>query len=163
MRRHGPHPPAFGARADSADGDRACSAFRPAGEVLGGEHPLSRTVSALDAVTRHVLTAGGLLAVGAAAAAIGATWGAPLTVAAGAVLLALAAASGLLVSTRAAHARALIEQGGEDVPVAAVRRERDRLLDHGRRADTARLLERIADRRAEPWPAGPVRPLHAGG
>jgi hypothetical protein len=51
--------------------------------------------------------------------------GLTLTAAAGAVLLALVAAAGVLVANQGQHARALIEQGDEDVPIAAVRRQRD--------------------------------------
>ena len=160
MKRHPPHSPLVGVPAGSPDADGARGDCRPAAEVLGAEHPLSRTESALQAVTRHMLTVGALLLVGAAASAAGATWGAPLTAAAGAVLLTLAAATGLLVANRGERARALIEHGDENLPIAAVRRERDRLLDDERRAELARLLDRIADRRVEPSPPGPVRPLY---
>ncbi len=52
----------------------------------------------------------GLLTVGVAAAATGATWAGPLTAAAGAVHLAVAAATRLLATSRGAHARTLIER-----------------------------------------------------
>jgi hypothetical protein len=158
MKRHAPHPPALGTR--SAHADRASRAFRPAGEVLGAEDPLCRTVSALQAVRRHMLTVGALLSVGAAGSAAGAIWGPSLTAAAGAILLTLAAAAGVLVAHRAGHARALIEQGDEHLPIAAVRRERDRLLDDDGRADVAGLLDHIAGQGTEPWPPGAVQPLY---
>ena len=50
--------------------------------------------------------------------------------------------------------------GDEDVPIAAVRRQRERLLDDDGRADLARLLDRIAGHSTEPWPPGVVRPLY---
>jgi hypothetical protein len=158
MKRHAPH--TFDACACSADAAHARLACRPAREVLGAEHPLSRAVSALRAVTRHMLTIGALLSVGTVASVAGATWGEPLTAAAGAVLLTLAAAAGVLVATRGRHARALIEHGDEDLPIAAVRRQRQRLLDDDRRTHLARLLDRIARQSTEPWPPGPVRPLY---
>lgn len=160
MRRHVPHLPAFGARAGSGDAGRPRLACRPADEVLGAEHPLSRTVSALQAVTRHMLTVGALLSVGAVASAAGATWGQPLTAAAGAVLLTLAAAAGVLVASQGDHARALIEHGDENLPIPAVRHERERLLDDDRRADLAGLIDRIVREGTEFSAPGPIRPLY---
>jgi hypothetical protein len=111
MTRHAPHLPAFDAHACAPDADPARLACRAAAEVLGAEHALSRAVSAFQAVTRHMLTVGALLSVSAVAWVVGATWAAPLTAAAGAVLLTLAAAAGVLVANQGAHALALIEHG----------------------------------------------------
>jgi hypothetical protein len=160
MKRRATHRPALGACAGSADADRAPRPCRPAGEVLGAEHPLSRTASALHAVKRHMLTVGALLSGGAAGSAAGATWAEPLTAAAGAVLVTLAAAARVLAANQGEHARALIERGDENLQIPAVHRQRERLLDDDGRGDLAGLLDHLARQGMRSSPPGPVRPLY---
>ena len=110
--------------------------------LLGAEHPLVRALDALDVLTRQTLAATGALAACALAAAAGATWARPAALGAAAVLVVLGALAAALLGEARRRALDLIVEGRERLPLAAVARERRRLLQPQTRA---RLATGLAD------------------
>jgi hypothetical protein len=116
--------------------------------LLGAEHPLTTALNDVATSARQfgaVATVGGA---GVVASAAGNTFGTAVALAAGCVAIALGVR--LLVTRDRARERArdAIIAGEEDLPVALVRRERDRLLSPDVRELLANIYEDLA-RRAE--------------
>jgi hypothetical protein len=116
--------------------------------LLGREHRLTAALTDVTATVRQmgaVATAGG---VGLLAHAAGSSFGTALALAAGFVAMVLAGR--LLIALERARQRAcdVIIEGGEDLQVALVQRQRHRLLSSDLRAMLATMYEDLA-RRAE--------------
>lgn len=115
-----------------------------AGEVLGVDHPLNRSLAASRTVTRQAMVCAAFLAgvLAAAAPRVGrAGW---LAASAAVVDLALLALLGVLASERRRQARELIiERGRADL--AELQAERRRLLAPAYRHRLARRLQRALD------------------
>jgi hypothetical protein len=130
--------------------------------VLGPEHPLARVTTQLSVATEQCVAASVMLALGTVALIHDMPLGAPLAVASVAVLAALLARLGALCAASNRRALELIALGRGDLPVAAVVRVRQRLLDPANRERLARALDVI---RAEAGrPAGechPIPPLYS--
>ena len=128
--------------------------------VLGADHPLARALELQTVLARDLLaitlltvaTASGLAALPRPAVAIAA-----------AVACLLAAATLAARATVRGRARDLIAEGREDVPVAAVARECERLLGLRHRQMLARSLRRLRVAAEGPPPSRSrgTRPLHA--
>ena len=102
--------------------------MRRASAVLGSNHPFVRTTERLESVERQAL---GVAAVSVGSAAV--------------VLLELIAISVACRDGQRDQAIALILEGREDVPVAAVQDQRRRLLDGQTRTTLARNFEVMID------------------
>jgi hypothetical protein len=117
--------------------------------LLGCEHPLTTALDDVATTARHigaVATAGGA---GLLASAAGSTFGAAVALAAGCVATGLGLRL-LLARGRARNrARDAIATGEQYLPVAVVRRERERLVKPHVREELAGIYEDLA-RRAEP-------------
>jgi hypothetical protein len=110
----------------------------PVDELLGPGHPLARDLASRAAVARDgpvVLVAG---ACGIVAALSGLSWGVPVVLSAAAALVLLGGTEMVVRARERTHARALILEGREQLPLPAVERERRRLL-------SPRLRRRLAD------------------
>lgn len=110
--------------------------------LLGAEHPLVRALNALAVLTRQMLAVTGALAACAVAAVGGATWARAAVLAAAAVLVVLGAVAAAVLRQARRRALGLIVDGRERLPLAALERERRRLLKPRARA---RLATGLAD------------------
>ena len=108
--------------------------------ALGFEHPLS-CLARRWVVVRRQTSSVGLVLVGSGlvAAVTGASWTRSLVLAAAIVFAALLALAAMVHHATRREARVLIMDGGENVPLRAVARERRRLL-------SARSREQLASR-----------------
>jgi hypothetical protein len=111
--------------------------------VLGPEHPLARATTQLCVATKRCLAASVMLGLGVVALIYDMPLGVPLAVAAAAILTALIARIGALRAASNREALELIAQGREELPVEAVVRVRQRLLDPADRERLARALDVI--------------------
>jgi hypothetical protein len=130
-------------------------------ELLSPDHPLVRTSSDLSASLRQVAAVSAVLVGSLLALVLGTGAAVTLVIGAAIVLLALLAIAGQLWDRRRRAARDLVLEGRETLPVAAVQRERRRLLEERTRGYVARSLERVLQhvtRRPTPIPPS-VRPL----
>jgi hypothetical protein len=110
-------------------------------------------------LTRSLVVAT-LLCAGVAALLDGLSVGLSLTVAATVTKAASAARAALLAETSREHALDLITEGGGDLPIGAVARQRRRLLDPTRRLGLASAFEAIRDEALHPPPRYTrVRPI----
>jgi hypothetical protein len=125
---------------------------------LGPDHPLARAQDTLTAVAWQLLATMCVLAASLIALAGGAMWAPGIAASAGLVLLALGALAALLRQRRREHVLALIAEGHEALPVAAVERERGRLLDRRTRSCLAASFESLVAEAAKP-PGMPGPPL----
>jgi hypothetical protein len=123
--------------------------------LLGADHPLVRALDALAVGIRQTLAAAGALATCAVAAAGGATWARAAGLSAAAVLFALVALAAGLRQKARRRALDLILEGREGLPLAAVERERRRLLKRRTRARLAASLARLLEEALTP-PRPPV-------
>ena len=143
---------------------RPMSTHQPADArwVLDPDHPLARVIAQLSMAERRCLVVSGALVVGACALVSDVGVGAPLTVAATIVLVALLVRIGALTAARDRRAVELIAEGRGALPVGAVARMRRRLLDPAQRARLARTLDMIRTEAMRPQSqCHPVRPLYS--
>jgi len=126
--------------------------------LLGEDHPLVRALDVSVAVRRHSRVAVTALGVGLIGVAVHVSWATALVAGAAGVLVSLVAAGALLRRRRSTLAIALIAEGREDLPLAPVERERERLLSRRTRSTLARSLEGLVREAANP-PALPGPPL----
>lgn len=124
---------------DSLDRDLPARAF------LGDDHPLARACEWRSALLKQSLVIAALGTVSAIALAEGVPGALAVLAAVVAVGVAIAVTAAALRQRSRAYARDLIAAGGEDLPIAAVRRERCRLRDPGYRSELARWLEAIGE------------------
>jgi hypothetical protein len=111
--------------------------------VLGPDHPLARVTMQLTRAAERSVAVSLMLAIGVFALIDDLSIGGPLVVAAATVLAALLARAGALAGTRNRRAVELIVQGRGELPLEAVVRERQRLLDPVHRERLARSLDAI--------------------
>jgi hypothetical protein len=135
--------------------------FRRPDELLGPDHPLSRTSGEFDALVHQIAAVATVLAGSVGALGFGVSRAAPLVIGATIVLLCLLAVTWPAWDRRRRAARDVVLEGREVLPIAVVQRERARLLEERTRGYVARSLERVLQhvtRRPTPVPAS-VRPL----
>jgi hypothetical protein len=129
--------------------------------VLGPEHPLARVTTQLSIAVERCAAVSVTLALGVVALTHDMPIGAPLAVAAVAVLVALLARIGALRAASTLRALELIAQGRAELPVGAVVRVRRRLVDPAQRERLARALDVIrAEAGRPPGACHPVPPLY---
>ena len=139
---------------DSLDQDSS------AREFLGDDHPLVRVCDGLSALLRQSLVVTALGVLGVIGLGDGLPGALAFTTAVAAVELALGLGVAVLVQRKRALALSLIVDGREDVPVAAVRRERSRLRDPAHREGLARWIESICAEAHNPsWRPPYARPI----
>jgi hypothetical protein len=131
-------PPGIAARAGGARS-------RPSSAILGSDHPLARATETLDGVVRQWLAVAAVLVGSFTDLTMGRAWAAPLAASASVVLLALTAIAAACRQSQRDQALAVILEGRDSVPVAAVQRQRRRLLDPQTRTTLARNLAVIID------------------
>jgi hypothetical protein len=118
--------------------------------VLGPDHPLARVTLELTRAAERSVAVSLMLAIGVFALIEDLSIGGPLTVAAATVLAALLARVGALAGTRRRRAVELIAEGRGALPLGAVVRERQRLLDPVHRERLARSLDVIRTEAGRP-------------
>lgn len=118
-------------------------AARSARALLGDRHPLAHAMHRTSVAVERSCVVGGLACVSTAALLEGVHEALAYLLSSALVLAVLACDLALLVGTRGACAREVIIEGRADVPLAVVRRERDRLLDSAHRSALAEHLEAI--------------------
>jgi len=111
-----------------------------ASDVLGFDHPLTRASDALDTNVRQLLVVATVLAGSVAVAIERVTWARPLALAAGIVLLGIAAIAAIRAQIRRDRALDLILEGREALPISVVQRQRRRLASPRARRTLARTL-----------------------
>jgi hypothetical protein len=134
---------------------RSVQAERSAREILGGRHPLALVVGGIHVVAEQSAVVAALLSASVVAELKGLPGALAFVAAAAVVQAALGCRLALLLLRRHECVRELIVEGRADLPLAAVRRERDALLDPAHRADLARWLDAIAEECAHPGPPLP--------
>jgi hypothetical protein len=100
------------------------AAPRSASAVLGSDHPLARATDALDSVVRQSLAVAAVLVGSIIDLLAGRTWAATLSASAAIVLVGLTVIATACKQRQRDRALALILEGRENVPVAAVQRQR---------------------------------------
>ena len=131
-------PPGIAARASGAP-------LRSASAVLGSDHPLARATDALDSVVRQSLAVAAVSVGTIIDLIVGGAWADTLAASGTVVLVGLTAIAAACKQTQRDRALALILEGRENVPVAAVQRQRRRLLDPRTRTTLARNLAVMID------------------
>jgi hypothetical protein len=130
--------------------------------VLGPDDPLARVTAELSVAAERCVAVSMLLALGVVALMHDISIGVPLAAAAAAVLAALLARLGVLVTASNRRAVELIAQGRGELPVEAVVRVRQRLLDPVQRERLARALDVIcAEAGRPPRECHPIPPLYS--
>ena len=129
--------------------------------VLGRDDPLAPVTAQLSVAEGRCLAVAAMLVIGVCVLVLGVSHGAALTIAAAIVLVVLLVRIGALSAARDRRAVELIAQGRGALPVRAIARARQRLLDPAERARLARTLEHIrAEAALPPGQRGPVPPLY---
>ena len=127
---------------------------------LGDDHPLVRVSDSLGVLLKQALVVAAVASVSLGALIEGVWPAGALVLAAAIVEGALACAAAWLAHRKRACALALIREGRGDLPIAAVRRERARLLDPGHREDIAQWLDATREEAERRTPRPPyARPL----
>jgi hypothetical protein len=116
-------------------------AAQSARTVLGSAHPLSRATEAVTAVARQWLTCAAILAGSIIAQLERHPWGTVLTASSALVLAALTALLVILKQRVSDRAIELIAEGREALPIATVRRHRQRLTAPKTRNALAKTLD----------------------
>lgn len=129
---------------DSPDEDASARAF------LGDDHPLVRVSDWLCALRKQSLAVAALGMLSLVALVEGEPAALVALAADAAVGATLAVAVCALAWRARWHALTLIDQGQECLPIAAVRRERQRLLDPRHREELAAWLETVCDEARHP-------------
>jgi hypothetical protein len=128
---------------------------------LGSDHPLARASEALESLVSQLVAVAAVLGGGVIDLSDGRAWATTLAASAAAVLLGLAVIAGTCKQSQRDRALDLILEGRESVPVAAVQRQRQRLLDQRTRTtlagNLAAMLDQASNRRK--LAACRVRPL----
>jgi hypothetical protein len=134
---------------------------RPAHDVLGREHPLARAEERVRWLRRQAAAVAAVLLASAPAVLVDVPHASAVAVASAAVEgILLLAATGASASVRH-HARALVTGGSGTVPLAAVQRERSRLLAPRRRHALADAIDDLRDEASRPYACRPLRqPLY---
>jgi hypothetical protein len=151
----------FGRRRPPTAWPSGKSPERSASTFLGADHPLPGAIEAVSGVARQWRACGAVL-VGAIIARLeGHAWAPSLVASAGFVLLVLTARVAVLLQRVHDHALDLIAEGRETIPIAAVQRERMRLLSRRRRKVLARTLDAMIQQATHPPKITPrsARPL----
>jgi hypothetical protein len=139
---------------------RTVGAPQDAVVLLGPDHPLVRAEVRMEGLCRQVTAVGVLLAALGVAAIAGAAV-LPAVIAAGVVEATLLARLALGAGDRRGSVRDLIADGRADLPVAAVQRERARLVDAHHVAGLRGSLDDLRREAAAPYRGRPrSRPLH---
>jgi hypothetical protein len=113
--------------------------------LLGPDHPLARATEALQSAVRQAVAVAAVLTGSIINLGEGRHWATTLAASAAAVLLAVAVVIGVFRQRKRDCALALILEGRERVPLAAVRRQRQRLLDQRTRTALAGNLSSIIE------------------
>ena len=129
---------------------------------LGPDHPFARATTKLTTAVERSVAVSVILAIGVLALIYDLSIGAPLIVAAATVLAALLIRAGALVGITNRRALELIAQGRGELPLRAVERERQRLLDPVHRERLAQSLDVIrTEAERPPGECRPIRPLYS--
>jgi hypothetical protein len=115
-------------------------------ELLGTAHALVRILELQDVVRRDLLVLGALVPATLGAAVLGSDAAAWLTLGAAIAIAALGGGAALLHVRRREAALTLIVEGRDRLPLAAVARERERLLDPAYRRMLAHSLALLRSR-----------------
>jgi hypothetical protein len=118
--------------------------------VLGADHPLVRVGAALESVVSQSLAVGAILTGSIIALREGATWAGALVVSAAVVLLAFMFAAAALRQRKRDCALDLIIAGRDELPLAAVQRERRRLLAPRTRTVLTKHIDAILEEASGP-------------
>jgi hypothetical protein len=130
--------------------------------LLGPDHPLVRVLDTTQLVIDHSFVVLGITAASVAAAVAGGSEAIAVIVGAVVAQLGLAGALAILAATKRARLHDLIIEGRDHLPLRALERERDRLLDNGHRAALARSLDGLRREAERPILRPPsTRPLYA--
>jgi hypothetical protein len=121
-----------------------------AAALLGETHPLVGTLELLEVLARQSGVVTGVLVGGAFGARWHIVWASSAAAAAAAVQIALGVGLAMVVQSTRSHARDLLAEGRELLPLRCVAAERKRLLDPSRRRRLALLIDRAVDA-AENW------------
>jgi len=136
--------PHLGAEQRKATATGAAEGRWVAEASLGGGHPLVVLAHAQQRTIAQLLSVASMLVAGAVLMWGGAQFGLSAVAAAALVEIGLGCRLGVIMAGRREAALALIVDGRGGLPVAAVQRQRGRLVDARRRAVLARSLEQIA-------------------
>jgi len=112
---------------------------------MAPDHSLTRASDTLDAVGRQWRAVAAVLVGSGIAIAEGAHWARPLALAAAIMLLVLTALFAASRSTRRDRALDLIVDGRENVPLAIIQRERQRIAASRTRGTLAAALEAMVE------------------
>jgi hypothetical protein len=126
----------------------------PPSELLGVDHPLVRTLARITALRTQALVVAGLMASGSLALLDGVPASVALVIAAAVVLWAIAWRAVALICRMRGQALDVIIEGGGDLAIEAVKRQRARLLG---RPTRNRLAASFDDMRREA--ARPIAPF----
>jgi hypothetical protein len=118
--------------------------------VLGPDHPLVRAIGAFQTVTWQLSCVAAVLIGSGIADLEGSSWAAAAAIGAGATLVLLTVVAAALRQRMRDRAVDVILAGGEHVTVAAVRRERERLLSARTRGGLAARFEEMVELSARP-------------
>lgn len=129
---------------------------QPVGAVLGAEHPLARVIATQASVGRQSIAVGAAFAGSLIARSEGDAWATAMTLSAAIVLLGLGAVAITLGRRKRKRALDLILEGREYLPVAAVQRQRRRLVARRTRRRLARTFEAVIKE-------GSISPMLPGG
>jgi hypothetical protein len=121
-----------------------------ASELLGEQHPLVGTLELYETFVRQSAVVTAVLVGGAVGIAWHLAWSSSVASAAAAVQIALGVGLAIVVQSKRSHARDLIAEGREHLPLRCVAAERERLLDPSKRRRLALLIDRAVDA-AENW------------
>jgi hypothetical protein len=108
------------------------------------DYPLARATEALRCTGRQCNHVAAVLIGSAIARAQGGRWASGLVLSSGGVMAVLSLLLALRLQARRDGVTAVILDGREDLPIAAVQRERSRLLSDRNRVGLARRLEELA-------------------
>jgi len=125
--------------------DAGGGAWQTPSAVLGADHPLSRAVDRRESVGRQSRVVGAVLIGSIIEFTQGAGWAAAAALSAVVVLFGLAIGAAALTQRQRDRALDLIIEGRENVAVAAVQRERQRLHAPGTQRCLARAIDGMID------------------
>jgi hypothetical protein len=129
--------------------------------LLGSDHPLVRVLDTRRAVIGQSLVVFAITAASVGAALAGVSEAIAVTAAAVVTQLALAGTLAILAATKREKLLDLIAEGRSRLPLAALERERDRLLDIGHRDALARSLDTLRHEAERPLLRPPsTQPLY---
>jgi hypothetical protein len=118
--------------------------------VFGPDHPLVRAIDAFQTVTWQLSCVAAVLIGSGIADLEGSSWATPAAIGAGATLVLLTVVAASLRQRTRDRAVDVILAGGESVAMAAVQRQRQRLLSARTRRGLARRFEEMVELSARP-------------